>query len=120
MVSRRVRSPRQAAEVDDALPRRPLDVVDKGRHRLEANLSFRLLGIDFTGKGMPAAGLIEGEIVRLAEQQRKPDVLAIAHGLDRRVERDAGIAAAATVGTGRDTADAADVKFVSVPVTLRK
>jgi hypothetical protein len=64
---------------------------------------------------MPAAGLIEGKIVRLAEQERKPDVFAIAHGLDRRVERDAGIAAAATVRPGRDTADAPDVKFASVP-----
>src|SRR5258706_7885816 len=108
-------SPGQPAEVDDALPRRPLDVVDKGRHRLEANSSFRLLGIAFAVKGTPAAGLIEGKIVRLAEEEGKLDVFAIAHGLDRRVECDAGVAAAATVRAGRDTTDAADVKFASVP-----
>ena len=39
----------------------------------------------------------------------------IAQGLDGRTERDAGIAAAATVGAGRNPADAADLKLASIP-----
>src|SRR5260370_26427135 len=64
---------------------------------------------------MPAARLIKCEIVRFADQQRELDGFMIAHGLDRRVECDAGIAAAATVGAGRDAADATDMKLAPVP-----
>ena len=92
------RSPGQTAEVDDALTRGAPEIEYKRRHCFEANFAAGLLGLDFAGEGMPAARLIECEIVRLAEQQRELDGFVIAHGLDGRTERDAGIAAAATVG----------------------
>ncbi len=37
---------------------------------------------------MPAARLVERLVVRLAEQQREPHRLVVAHGLDRGVERE--------------------------------
>ena len=71
--------------------------------------------VDFTAEGMPAARLIEREIMRLADQQRELTSFVIAHGPDRRIERDAGIAAAAAVLAGRNAADAADVNLAPVP-----
>jgi hypothetical protein len=52
--------------------------------------------------------------VRLAEQQRELDRVVVAYGLDRRVQRDAGVTVAPAVFAGHDAADAADVNLASV------
>src|ERR1700694_2203413 len=109
------RSPGQPAQVDHALPRRAGEIEYKGRHRLKTKPPPRLLGVDFAVEAMPAARLIKCKIVRLAEQQRELHRLVIAHGLDRRVECDAGVAAATAVRPGRNAADSADVQFAPVP-----
>ena len=74
-----------------------------------------MLGIDLAGEGVPAALLVEGEIVRLAEQQRELDGFVLAQGLDRGAERNPGIAPSAAILAGRNPADAADGNLASVP-----
>ena len=65
---------------------------------------------------MPAARLVEREIVLFAEQDREAHRLVGAHGLDCGIKGEAGIAAAAAVLAGHDAADAADMDLVGVPV----
>src|SRR3974390_2408158 len=109
-------SPRQSAEVDGALARRPsLEVKDKRRHYCEAQLAVRLLDIDVAAEGLPAARLIKFEIVRFAKQERELRGIVIAHGLHGGVERDAGIAATSVIGPGRNPADASDVNASAIP-----
>ena len=66
------------------LRRASLEIEDKGRHRLEADFSVRLLGVDLAGEGLPAARLIKSEIVRLAKEKRELHGIVIAEGLDPR------------------------------------
>src|ERR1700733_3632175 len=82
------RSPGQTAEGDDALPRGASEIEYKRRHCFEANFAAGLLDVDFAGEGMPAARLIECEIVRLAEQQRELDGFVMAPVVDGRTEGD--------------------------------
>ena len=85
------------------------------RHRLEANSSTGLLGIDLALERMPAARLVERLIVRLAEQHRKAHRLVVAHGPDRGVQRQRGIAAPPAICPRRNAADAADLDLAPVP-----
>ena len=86
------------------------EIEDVRRDGLEANFSARAARRRSRRRTVPAARLIEGEIMRFAEQKRELNGFVVAHGLDGRIERDAGIAAAATIGAGRDAADAADIE----------
>src|SRR6266702_7492171 len=64
---------------------------------------------------MPATRGIERKVVGLAEQYREAHRFIGPHGLDRGIEREAGIAAAAAVLAGHDAADAADVNLAPIP-----
>src|SRR3954451_18249958 len=108
-------SPGQAAEIDSAECRRADDVADIGRHVSEADPPLRLLAIDLALEGEPAAGFVERDIVRLAEQQREADRLVGAHGMHRGIDRHGRIAAAAPILPRADAADAADVNLLPVP-----
>ena len=77
--------------------------------------ALRLLGIDLAGERVPAARLVERDIMRFAEQQRELHRFVVAHGLDRGVERQAGIALPPAVLAGRNPADAADLDLAAVP-----
>src|SRR3954454_2395698 len=108
-------SPGQAAEVDSAECRRADNVADIGRHVSEADPPLRLLAIDLALEGEPAAGLVDGDIVRLAEQQREADRLVGAHGMHRGIDPHGRIAAPAPVLARADAADAADVNLLPIP-----
>src|ERR1700761_6562064 len=100
-------SPGQPAEVKRPQRRRvPLQILYERRHRLEADPAGGLLDIDRSGKRSPASRLIEFEIVRLAKKQRELRRVVVAHGTDRRVDRDAGKTLATAIGTCRDLANA--------------
>src|SRR5690349_2693950 len=58
--------------------------------------------------------------MRLAEEQRELRGIVRMHGLDSSIQRDAGIAAAPAIGSGRDTTDAADVHLLAVPTHRSK
>ena len=78
----------------------------------------RLLGVDLAVERLPAAAGVKRHIVRLAKQQREIGGAFVLQGLDRRIERDAGIAAAAKVRAGQHAADAAGADLAAVPGDL--
>src|SRR6202012_1022295 len=101
-----INSPRQAAEVDDAvLGRPPLEVVDVRVDRRETNAPLRLLGMDFAVERLPAAPHVERRVVRFAKQQRECGGAFVLQGLDRRVERDAGVSSPPRVFMGHHATD---------------
>src|SRR5258708_39564562 len=103
-------SPRQAAEVERALARGAADFEHKGRHRVETDApGLGLFAIDLAGEGMPVARLVEGDIMRLAEQDRELHSVIGAHGVDRGIEAKRRIAAAPAVLAGRHAANTADM-----------
>src|SRR5258708_34895054 len=64
---------------------------------------------------MPAACLVERDIVRLAEQHGEPDGFLVAHGLDRGAEREAGKPSTAAILAGRNAADTAGRYLAPAP-----
>src|SRR5262249_45102001 len=108
-------SPRQAIEIDHALARRGLDVEYERRHQVEADATARLLAIDLTVEGLPAACTIERDVVILANQQHEAGGLIGFDGLYCCVERKRGIAATAAVLARHHAANAADMNAAPVP-----
>src|SRR6266702_4007911 len=77
-----------------------------------------LFGENVAFERPPAAAGIERRIMRLAKQHREITRAFIPQGLDRGIERDAGIAAAATICAGCNPADAAGAHLSPIPVHL--
>src|SRR5436305_14789213 len=110
-------SPRQSAEIDDAVARRIFQIVDKRRDRRVLDASIRLVGKYRPQERLPIQRAVEREVVLLTKQQAEIDVMVALQGSDRGLHSGAAEAKAALACGRHNPPDPAATALAASPVT---